>query len=594
MAVNWKKLEHNGGAAVDVPKWVEHLVAGGEPHKYWSELDEAFDASGNWFSASAAALALLLTQAPKAKKPEWVLRAAADILGADQSRAWLYPAVNVPEEVAAVLAEHLGGITKALTRKDAFIRSAAGFVLGAVPQPQLELATEALLAGLASESEPAVLASMLLALARSSTTDVQRVLEKHTKHDVALVRGAAALGLIKAFPAVAITDVAQPLSDWLKYELTPVSGERAELLWFSRYQPPGGTFQCPIWRSGAALGMVLEARGAVDKRTGDLIGLAGANSDGLVRRGVSDALLVAYGFHEYRPEWALPAEDLSEVQRGLAKALVETNILPAAGYGLSAMGVVRERWLGLSSPAGLEAPGKAANSKKTQPLYVAWRQWLESEDAWKNEIPPQLAGLEGVERWQAAVEYAVGAYLAGGKSYQQELVEREIASACADPKLKAAAPAVLEECARVLREIRLQRRPAKVSGSTSALMLVPALRAGLPWQSSWGELVGVSNDCVALVREVLDVLPTDWLEEWFWSNEHNLLVESNYADLFTSERLARRILEKVSEKKRGAKKTPEVCTKVELMLEGVAKTRPPVAKALNEYQANAEKPKKKK
>ncbi len=584
---SWKTLTHHAGSAVQVPKWVEQLVLGGDAHKPTIELDEALVQPGVWCSASAPTLELLFNQLASARCPEWILSVIAEILGNDQARGWLEGMASAPSDVLEVVTEHRDKLWQALRSADPIVRSAAGFCASVVSESlRPEAAAQVTEAGL-REGDPVASSSFLLALGAltSGRDEAFAHIERSLGDRSPEVRGAAALAKVRAVPTLKLEEVQAELADWLRRTIESNSESftsRPGFFWFTRYSAPGGAFRWLLRRSGVALGLLLRQGRCPEAWVESLVSFGEASEDGLVTRAISDALTVAFELDRFDPQWTVPPEHLSEAQRRLAHRLADTRLIARAGYGFSSSGAVRRRWLGLVPPGPLErvVDYEVRGEAKQGPLYRAWQACAGA--GWNNPLPRPLENLSGAERWQAVAEFLCAAYSSTSKGIKSALLEREIELATKATDLPAIASGVLDDCAERVRRSIVEQQPIGIDAQLSTLLLLPAAAAHLPWNPRWEVLLSAD---AAPWKRLASVLPKGDLDDWLWNNQQKQKFELHYVELLPTSRHPKRSLYTIHNARKAGKAVPQVSLELERRIHELGKTVPHFAEAVKEFEA---------
>lgn len=577
--ISWKALEHHAGAAVKVPALVDMLSSAGDSWKYCAELESAFVQEGQSCTAAGPTIGLLLDHLAEAANPEWILRVVANIAGSDQLWAWLRDPSGVDEHVGAILFERRADLFSALKRDTPAVRSAAAFVLGVAPSALVPEAVEHLKERLSTDSSEHVLASCLLALARLSSDDTRATVPRLAAHQSALVRGAAAVAVLRADPKLDLVALLPGLADWLGSNQAP-SIAPPEFWWWSRsprFSYLEGFFHARLQNAAMLVEMSKYAQ-RIGAWTDAMLDLPKHAEPGWSYRGATDFLAIAYGFAEKDKSTVSKPDQLSDAQQALAHRLADSPLFVTAGYGLPASGPVRRRWLGLDPPGLMERLVEFEG--RSEPLYWVWRsQTIGSPPL------PQVENLPGFDRWRVYVSDMTGEYVEGFRSPDPKAIHASVTAAAADPAIKNAGPAILNEFAARVSEWRRQHGEGKYTPETAALILLPFLKAGFTWDSAWEPLLPPNGDLSLLVQDFVPALPTEQREAWLWANPQKLKTELTYVEQLPSARLVKRTLLKLAQFRREGTTVQPPSLELERKIHELAATKPHFAEALKEARA---------
>jgi hypothetical protein len=442
--MDWKKLKHAQGPATRVPKQIDALGAAESlaAEESYVNLVEALVAPGQFFSASAPAVALLLDQlAPKQRGKQRVLWLLGDIVAADHLWLIAQPPGSGPRssDAKATLAEAAKAIAparKLLGDPEPAVRAAAVFFLALVPGGDAALKDIAAIASGATEA-PELRAGAALALgvlAREGNREAKAALERLPSEG--LLGAGVWAGKTVAGIASSKAELASGASAWF----APLD---ASLMPWGRMGNVGALVdalvQEPEQRAAVAPAIVerFAAQGVDDRKR---------------RRAVGDLALRFAGFNERFSEWEIaPPESLSDAQRKTAAALAHgmPDVVISLGWGMpgSASAVERSLELAPASPLEQQVAGKKRRWQRARALIDAKKPFdavladlfadlppgarLEMaeellrgsyrilSDA-KGKIPPTLmaqlveeAGKDGIVWAQAALERGAAARRAG-------------------------------------------------------------------------------------------------------------------------------------------------------------------------------------
>ena len=575
---NWKSLEHHAGAAVEVPTWAKWLLTGSDWRRYCGEFEDAFVENGRSCSAAAPAIELLLGGLSKAGRPEWVLRAIANIAGSDQLWGWLHEPDQIAKDVGSALFEHRAEIFWALKHKTPAVRSAAAFVLAVAPSELAAEAIEHLAKRLAADASPPVLASSVLALARLSAAEAKNFSSVLTAHESPLVRGAVAVALLRSEPKLAIDPLLSGLADWLGAERV-CSIPQEEFWWWSYTLRFSGVQKLLSKRLQGAIALAEMAKHqqTLDAWTDAMLALPERTEAGWSYRGATDFLAFAHGFTEVDDSESPKPTELSEAQQALAHRLMDSPLFATGEGGIPGCGAVRRRWLGLDPPSVMETLVDFKGRK--EPLYWIWNKRTHGD-------PPvrEVEDLPEPDRWRVSASDAAGEYRGWGRP-PVDILEARIAAAAADPIIRELALALAREAARRIVECRRQHYNVNYTVANAALILLPLIRAKIPWDLAWEPLIALDGEPAHLARELVASMPSDRRETWLFDNKQRLRVELRYLDLLPSARLVKRSLLTIAEARRKGEKLLETTLELERKIHELSATLPHFAQALKEASA---------
>jgi hypothetical protein len=577
--INWKSLEHHAGAAVKVPGLVKSLATSGDHWKFCAELESAFVQEGQSCTAAPPTIGLLLDHVPESTQPEWLLRVVANIAGNDQLWGWLREPTSIAEDVGQVLFERRSDLFAALSSESARARSAAAFVLAVAPSALVPEAIQHLNERLSTDSSEYVLASCLLALARLSPGDTNAAAARFITHESALVRGAASVARLRSDSTLELEPLLPTLADWLGAHTTP-STPPPEFWWWSRsprFSNMQGFFHARLQSAVLLVEMATRAQRIPDW-TDAILKLPKHAAPGWSYRGATDFLAVAHRFIDNDQNKVLKPDQLSEGQQNLARRLAESPLFAAAGYGLPASGPVRRRWLGLEPPQVMER--LLEFEARQEPLY-----WILTTRTHGDPPAPQVENLGGLDAWRLRVSRMAGEYTEDWTPPKGTTVEASVTAAAADPAIRTSGPLILNEVAARLVDCRRQQMKVRYEGESAALILLPVLRAGVPWNPAWEPLFTLDGEPGSLMRELVAALPVDQREAWLWANPQKLRTEVNYVELLPSARLAKRSLLKLTQHRREGTKLPPPALELERKIHDLAATKAHFAEALKEARA---------
>lgn len=521
-AVAWKSLKHAQGPATRVPEMVKSMCASEsatERLASYYELRELLVAPNKWFTAAAAAVALLLDAAGKAKDARLPLALVADILGADSLRAWLEPArakiapaAKPAHEKALERRDQLLGW---LSSRDLGLRRAAPAVLAMLPGMTECLPSLRKLA--AADGDELVRASALLALARLD--EEESTIAAALDAPAAVVRGAASLSWLRRDDARHFKQARAGIEGWLSM------GE--DLAWFVR--PPHFQVLPNPETPVTALAAVARQRnkGAIHELV-ELTLDIGTSGRGSVEIQAAKLLLELGGLAAYDPSEhpVALADELDAEQRAMAKKLAATSLLPAGNYGLPASGDSRRRWIGVLPSGALErtvkidmagtTPRNLMEKRRLEALTKAgampfWRAFVAAHLASLRgrPFPPQLdALLDGLDRWQAIVEIGAGTYWFRFVM-EEEDIDRELERLPQSAELLERAAALADDlAARYVAALRAGT-PIVPELPAFALLLLPLVRAGRALEPRWDVLLPLGPERHA--REIVAALSAERL-----------------------------------------------------------------------------------
>ncbi|AUX22076.1 uncharacterized protein SOCEGT47_025770 [Sorangium cellulosum] len=521
-AIVWKKLKHARGPATRVPAQVQQLLAedGEQRDDAFSALQDTLIEKGRWFEASAPAVALLLDTAPKASEPDLLLVLAADALGADHMRAWLAPRDEALPAEAVTVHE------AALARKQALLgwleggrppaRAAAAVVLATLPEIGGE-ALSLLRRRALDDPEPVVRASALLALGRLSAgdDDAVRIIDAARGAEHPLVRGAGTVAWLRFDAGRSFAEVAEGIEAWLGWQPTePWTPEQTWLPWFGGLGLSWYTTKLPLGAAASALVALTHQRGASGDLVQTALHLGSGAPSGRVMRRLSAMVLDLGGFMQFGESYVALPEELSPEQRAIAEGLARTELVPIAGLGVPACGASRRRWIGLAPPGPVEREVEVeiAGSKKILPVWRAWKELLSSGVERSGPIPPPLDGmLTGHDRWRAIVEFDSESY--GFACYMDpDQLERQLAAIPHDEELLRQAAEVADDLASRFAAAAREQLRVEPSFTTSAMLLLPLVRAGRRIEQRWEILIHPGDE--PQVREIFQALAPERREAW--------------------------------------------------------------------------------
>lgn len=520
--IDWKKLKHARGPATRVPAQVQQLLAKGNERREdaFSTLQDMLIEKGRWFEASAPALALLLDTAPKAPEPDLLLVLAADVLGADHLRSWLAPLDEaLPAEAVKVheaALERKEALFALLEGKEPAARAAATVVLTMLPELRGE-ALPLLKRRATQDDEEVVRASALLALGRLGAGDaeVAQIVDAARGAEDPLVRGAGAVAWLRLDAGRSFAAVAEGLEAWLGWQpAEPWTPDQASLPWFGGLAVAWYRMKLPLGGAATALVALARQRDATRDLVEIALRLGSSATGGAALRRLSALVLDLGGFLQFGENHVALLDELSPEQRAIAEKLAPTRLVPLAGRGLPASGTPRRRWLGLAPPGPLERQVEVeiSGSQHALPLWRAWKQIVATAGRDSRPIPPPLdALLSGHDRWQAIVEFDSKAYGFACHMAPEEL-ERQLAAIPHDDELLRRAAELADELVERFAAAEAQGTPVAPSFTTSAMLLLPLVRAGKPLEQRWERLIYIGDEPQG--REIFQALTPDRREAW--------------------------------------------------------------------------------
>ncbi|MGE0431180.1 MAG: hypothetical protein AB7K09_04215 [Planctomycetota bacterium] len=482
----WKTLRHARGAATNVPKLVAQLVNPGPPKQgespYWL-LRDALVGHNGWFQASAPAVSLLLDSAADAADPLPLLTLAADILGGDQIRGWVSPAVEPTNEHA--LAAHAAAIERrdillgALTAADGPVRGIAALTIAMVPGLAADSLPLLIRAAL-DDSDEIARAGALLALGRlgAGNADAEAAIAASRRAGTPpFCRGAAGMAWLRQDAAHRFEQATDELLDWLGD--VPAAGASDIALplfhsptWFRALEFPDG----PAF----ALGMLARSRGKTGIQSlTTLVPQLAARAAGAAEANLAKIMLDFGGFPTAATPGVTLASELTREQRDIATQLAATHLLPAGGHGLPASGAVRRRWIGLDDAPGPLDRLVSSSDAGEIPLWRAWQTRQPRPDDFASPL----------DRWQALVEYAYGSYPPFFRGPRLDEVEGEIAALPLDDELVARGTQIADDLAARFAAAGRTGMLVPLFLNQSMLLLQPLIRAGCAMRDTWWPLV---------------------------------------------------------------------------------------------------------
>jgi hypothetical protein len=494
--IGWKNLKHARGPATRVPTQIDELVAAGPRDReraYWG-LQDPLVGRGKWFAASAPAVSLLLESVARAADPRLLIVLVADIVGGDQLRGWLRapaaPLTPAEKAVHEAAIEHKGVLLGALRHEAGGVRAAAAMALAMLPELTPEslplLAVQA-----TTDGDEIGRSGALLALGRLGASDVQAgaaVASSRAAGTPPLVRGAAGLGWLRLDLARRFPEARMQIEDGLSYR-----GE--ELPWF---KDVAWFHNVPFADAmGRALVALARHRGKdAERELAELILAIGKESgEGTVETQAAKILLDLGGFSGKPADRVALVEELSPEQVAMAKELAATDLLPGGGFCLPASGAVRRRWIGLDPPGPLDRRTDVRG--KSVPV---WRAWCTRNPA-PTDCPSPL------DRWQALIEFAATSYPPSARWLSSSELEKELSAAPSGDELFDRAARIADDLAKRIAATFRGRRPVFPPLTTSALLLLPLVRAGRPIEPRWDGLITIDGDPQG--RRLLAALPVD-------------------------------------------------------------------------------------
>jgi hypothetical protein len=494
---DWRSLRHRLGPATRVPKQIRKLC-----DDDYADAREAFDVlygtligAGEWFTASAASVAALLEVVDRAPRPEWLWFLIAEMLGGDHVRGWLAsPDRGPPDEIVAVVAARLDVLRQASCAEEPAVRASVQLVWAMLPgfaEHSLPILRQA-----ASADEDAMVrASALLALGRLGIADQPSLeLLRASAQDRAAppaIRGAATLAELRADPRSAMPDAADGLEAWLCWE-NPTA-DAGTLPWFGGLYPR----QVRQFLNAPAQGLLefASSRNERDALMELSFGLGASSACPTVAKHAGDLLLWLGDFARFGGGWrnsrdVVLFEALSPEQARLARRLAATRLLPEAGVGLPASGLPRRRWCNLvpEGPLDVAVEVELNRERRRVPLWYAL-----SDYGVAKERARFLEPLSADDRWQAHLELAAGCY---GDRAAIVLSGAELEQLLSEPagheRLPRARELADDFALRYAEQLRIGVGEPP-SPAFAALLLLPLVRSGEPFQPAWDVLLPVDE-----------------------------------------------------------------------------------------------------
>lgn len=585
--IQWKKLQTHDGSAAEVPAIVESLLAGAVD-KHTLELEQLFINDGQTCSAAGPTLELLLSGVTTAAKPEWALRAAANVAGGDLLRAWLRKPESVPDEIGRVFQEYRAQLWTLLEHPRAEVRSATAFLLGGAPAALVDEASERLVSLLAVETEATVTAGCLLALSRLGlTASIRAELGRFAAAPARLVRGAVAVAQLRAGASITDVSVVSGVVDWL----SAAGDVSAEGFWWwvptCRFASLNTFFESRQHHAICLAEMAKAEYGARELAAWSdfMLAVPTQTDEGTALRGAGDFLRYVHGMLAFGAREIATPEQLLPEQRALAIRLEQSPLCPEAGHGVPASGAVRSRWLGHSEPSVIEQLQVAAvvnpeGKPGKVPLY-----WAKSRRVLGEPAIPELDALVGFDAWRVLVSEAFGEYSPNWVPPTLAEIDTCMAEAIADPRMAQTISVLTDECAARVREFRRQRLSPKYWALSVMLLVRPLVKHGIAWKPAWESLITMDGDPDAWVRELVEWIPPDVRERWLWDNLVRLRFEVHYVDLLPSARLVKRSLLSIHNTRKAGRQLLASTLQLEQTALELSKTNPVFAQAVSEVQA---------
>jgi len=495
--VNWKSLHDGGGAATKVPGLVRKLLGADEQKRNAAQfhLRDTLVGDGCWYDSAGPAVELLLKGLKKATEPRLALMLAADVVGANHTRAWLEPH-GEPEghqaEAQEAVSKHQAAIMAHLTGDDPTMRVATTMLLAM--SPQIDAASQ--LVDLTRDDDEVVRASALLALARFDDDAARDAVTAHLDDDVVLVRGAAAVSRLRQDPSFGFSDAADALAGWLAFKK---SSTGTPLLWFQtlRSYP---WFRGLWYRDNAprVLSAIARHRGddGIEALTKLVFALGENSNDGVMETQLAKIALELGGFAPepgQRPPGIDVIDALNEQQRAMATKLADSWLLPKGEYQLPAAGGTRRRWAGLAPAASLERVVEVEGVKMPHWKAISELGWAAFDL------------LEPLDRWQAVIEACAKSYPPQRLEPGAPVIDQELERAAQIEGLEEHITVLADALAKRFAAAQRAERPIPQSCAMSSLLFLPLARRGKSLEERWEVLVYVGADPQA--RELLLKLP---------------------------------------------------------------------------------------
>lgn len=585
--VSWKDLKTHTGTGIKITRWVKDLLEGDDDSDFAIAL--VGKKGGAWCEASAPTIDLLLNKLNDTDYVDMVLYYAALFAANNHNKAWLAPTANyLPADVAEVLRKHLPTITKRLYDSDASVRCTAAFLLMLTPPAEQKTITTHLIGVASTDTNELVRASALFAMARFVTNEIIELLVKNERDTQApmVVRGAAALSLLRIDKNVVLENIKEGLFAWMNW--SRVTGRKNDSFsWFElAVVESAPTSVNGNWYRGNAEALLTIARhqGRASEIVEFLIGRP--DLDNLINHNpvfhYTCAALVRlhYGFYKLRSDGAALLEELNADQVAIAHRFADSNFLYETAYGLPAAGLARKRWLGIDPPGPMDQLVDVVVKDETikRPLWWVCSHWRGSAT-----IPSQVQALLGAARWEVMVEHAADLYHRFENVFVENL-QTEVESATADQQLGEVVMPVLE--AIIIHRKRLNQfdgvrllRPAH-----SMLCLTAITRTGKQMPANWQVLL--TDELVTLyAREILVHFQDDERELYLWNNKqfHGALLNS--IDLIPSSRILTRTLVALETKKRSGEEIKQKSLDLIAKIYELAVTQPLFAQAVKDAEA---------
>lgn len=575
MDLNWKKLRHHEGSAVDVPEWVTKLAQGNAKRAY-TELESAFISPGESCSAAAPTVALLFESLQSAKSPDWILRAVAQIVGNDQLQGWLCDPTQLPEDFSKLLDANALGLQWALAHSDEKVRSSAGFLLG-TGSVALGLAVkDALIAGIAAEQSAFALASLLLAAGRFKFSLPASERERLQAHEAAVVRGAFALGALRsgepmeahlagleAWLAAQTLDDRTPASFWWWWQSSRLQRRSVALENF---------VQGPV-----VLAELCVSIGKQREWSDQIVDAAEKWGIGRARRSATEFLIHTWDLGA-EPDGILKPRQQGEELRWLLLKLNKSRLFASAGYGIPACGQVRARWWSGEEPTIMESLVSIETGSR-EPLY-----WLcKMHKTYFREKAEQALGLSGFSRWQFHASRACGEY---GPAIvpPAEILDELIQDAASDPRISDIGRIYADEMGERLAEWEEQEIRNRFGPANSALIVLPLVRAGVPWDARWESALAFDEDEPELGRRLFEAVPVERRDAYLTENPPALAYQLAFMDLWSSSQQVRVALETLQEFQADGEELSDAELEVERRIYALAEENPIFAAGIAEFK----------
>lgn len=574
--VSWKKLKSHRGSSAGITARMEDYLTSRDSLMAYLELSEflVHDTKWKggpiaedlrWVEATAPAIAFLLSRAMDASFPARVFALVAELVGAPHEKAWLAPATApLPHDVLDTLEAHFAVLEEEVASQDAAVRASVCMVLTLVAPPKAQAAAD-LLRGLVNTDPVAtVRASALLGLARvagsSDIALIEQLSTDTTQPD--LVRGAAALALLRLEPSRSPSELGDALEIWLSQP--PTGDTEAPLCWFhSDVGGPNRPQEGKGIANGAwAIHVLAQHMNRWEAWRDDLVDLGCSTTSPMVRRSVSDLLWLnelpsGPGYRLLHPDC------LSSRQLELLERIADKWLCVPPRHGLPAGGPTRMRYFGWAEPSLMEREVEVEIDGATVKRTIGWTKgspgkavdgtWAIAHD---ERTLPEIDALSPAMRWRALAEICVSMGAPNGFSVTGDQLERVIDAAVADPDLSEAAVPLLDEVSAWYGEARAQQTVGEMDPETSRLLITPAVRTEVRFKPEWEVFLGrdLPEDDG---RAIIECFEEHRREPWLLANPQYYQRLAAYIDLVPSAEFVRRYWSKIQAKRKAGTLKPK-------------------------------------